>query len=152
MDREISSLQDMGTFLECDLSPGKKPLMLKWVFAIKTDTEGRIIHGKEKTCVVAQGYCQQPEDFSAIAAPVVKLSSVCTILAWAALQDLEIYQFDCKTAFLYAKLHHDVYCHPVPGWPMSRSGHILEIIAALYGLQQSAYKFYILFPNLLVTI
>jgi len=67
-------------------------------------------------------------------APVAKLSSVHTILAWVALQDLEIYQFDCKTAFLHAKLRHDVYCHPVPGWPMSHPGRVLKIIAALYGL------------------
>jgi len=83
---------------------------------------------------VAQGYCQRPEDFGATAAPVAKLSSVHMILAWAALQDLEIYQFDCKTAFLHAKLHHDIYCHPVSGWPMSHPGRVLKIIAALYRL------------------
>ena len=146
------SLKDMDTFLECNLPLGKKPLTLKWVFAIKTDADGQIIHGKEKACVVAQGYHQQPEDFGATAAPVAKLSSVRIVLAWAALQDLEIYQFDCKTAFLHAKLCHDVYCHPVPGLPMSRPGRVLKIVAALYGLRQSAYKFYMLFFNLLLTI
>ena len=69
-----------------------------------------------------------------------------------ALRDLEIYQFDCKTAFLHAKLHHNVYCHPVSGWPMSCPGHVLKIIAALYRPQQLAYEFYMLFFNLLVTI
>ena len=92
------------------------------VFAIKTDADGQIIHGKEKACVVAQGYCQQPEDFGATAAPVAKLSSVHIILAWAALQDLKIYQFDCKTAFLHAKLCHDVYCH------LSLAGRCLALV------------------------
>jgi len=50
MDREISGLKDMGAFLECDLPQRKKPLTLKWVFAIKMDAEGQIIHGKEKVC------------------------------------------------------------------------------------------------------
>jgi len=122
MDREISGLKDMDAFLKCNLPPGKKPLTLKWVFAIKTDLDGQIIHGKEKAHVIAQGYCQQPEDFGATAAPVAKLSSVCIVLAWAALQDPEIYQFNCKTAFLHAKLCHDVYCH------LSLAGRCLALV------------------------
>ena len=150
MDREISGLKDMGAFEECDLPPGKKPLTLKWVFAVKTDTEGQVIEGKQKARVVAQGFRQRPEDFGETASPVVKLSSIRVVLAWAAFQDLEIYQFNCKTAFLHAKLRHDVYCHPIPGWPVSKPGRVLKIIAALYGLRQSAYEFYMLFFNLLV--
>jgi len=84
-----------------------------------------------------------------MAAPVAKLTSIQLILAWAALKDLEILQFDCKTAFLHAKLRHDVYSHSFPGWPISKPGHVLKIVAALYGLQQSAYEFYMLFFSLL---
>ncbi len=58
MDREISSLRDMGAFLECDLPPGKKPLTLKWVYDYKTDSDGQIIAGKEKARVVARGFRQ----------------------------------------------------------------------------------------------
>ena len=149
MDREISSLHDMGAFLECDLPAGKKPLTLKWVYDHKIDSDGQIIAGKEKARIVARGFRQRPEDFGETAAPVAKLSSIRLILAWAALKDLEIFQFDCKTAFLHAKLRHDVYSHSFPGWPISRPGRVLKIIAALYGLRQSAYEFYMLFFSLL---
>jgi len=107
MDREIASLHNMGAFLECDLPSGKKPLMLKWVYNHKTDSDGWIIAGKEKAQVVARGFWQRPEDFGEMAAPVAKLASIRLILTWAALKDLEIFQFDCKTAFLHAKLRHD---------------------------------------------
>src|SRR6266498_2122452 len=124
----------MGAFLECDLPPGKKPLTLKWVYDYKTDSDGQIIAGKEKARVVARGFRQRPEDFGETAAPVAKLASIQLILTWAALKDLEIFQFDCKTAFLHAKLRHDVYSHSFPGWPISKSGRVLKIVAALYGL------------------
>ena len=115
----------------------------------KIDSNGQIITGKEKARVVARGFRQRPEDFGEMAAPVAKLASIRLILAWAALQDLEIFQFDCKTAFLHAKLRHDVYSHSFPGWPISKPGRVLKIVAALYGLRQSAYEFYMLFFSLL---
>ena len=95
------------------------------------------------------GFRQRPEDFGETAAPVARLISVRIILAWAASQDLNIFQFDCKTAFLHARLRHDVYCRPFSGWPV-QSGNVLKIKAALYGLRQSAYEFYMLFCSLLL--
>jgi hypothetical protein len=65
-------------------------------------------------------------------------------------KDLEIFQFDCKTAFLHARLHHDVYCRPFAGWPLWKNGNVLKIQAALYGLRQSAFEFYMLFCSLLL--
>jgi len=129
--------------------PVTKPLALKWVFAYKTNPDGSVIVGKEKARLVAQGFRQCPEDFGETAAPVAKLASIRVLLAWASVQDLEIFQFDCKTAFLHARLKHDVYCRPVSGWPMQDPKNVLKILAALYGLRQSAYEFYMLFFSLL---
>ena len=70
------------------------------------------IPGKEKACLVAQGFNQHPGQFDETYAPVTKMSSVRVLLTWVAVHDLEIFQFDCKTAFLHAKLRHNVYaCH-----------------------------------------
>ena len=71
-------------------------------------------------------------------------------VAWAAAQDLEIFQFDCKTAFLHAKLHHDLYARPFPGFDTSDSSKVLRILVALYGLRQAAYEFYMLLMSLLL--
>ena len=140
----------MGAFEEADLPSGQKAVGLKWVYDIKMDALGTRIPGKEKACLVAQGYMQHPGQYGETYAPVAKIASVCVLLAWAAVCDLEIFQFDCKMAFLHAKLRHDLYACPFPGFETSSSSKVLRILVALYGLCQAAYKFYVLLMLLLV--
>jgi hypothetical protein len=78
------------------------------------------------------------------------MASIQILLAWAAVRDLEIFQFDCKTAFLHAKICHPLYARPFPGYPSSTPGLFLHILVALYGLHQSACKFYVLIMSLLL--
>ena len=80
------------------------------------------------------------------------MASVHILLAWAAVQDLKIYQFDCKTAFLHAKIRHPLFARPFPGYPTSAPGLFLHILIALYGLRPSAYEFYILIMSLLLAL
>ena len=150
MDRERQSIIDMGAFEEADLPPGAKAVGLKWVFDYKTDALGAKIPGKEKARLVAQGYTQRPGQYGETYAPVAKIASVRILLTWAAVHDLEIFQFDCKTAFLHAKLRHDLYARPFPGFETSSPSKVLRILVALYGLRQSAYEFYILLMSLLL--
>ena len=152
MDREKQSLKDMGAFEEVDLPAGEKTIGLKWVYAHKTDSAGQHILGKEKARLVAQGFNQRPGQYDETYAPVAKLASVRILLAWAAVRDLEIFQFDCKTAFLHAKLRHPLYARPFPGYPASSPSKVLHILAALYGLRQSAYEFYILIRSLILAL
>ena len=102
MDREKTSLEETGAFEETDLPEGERTIGLKWVYAHKTNSVGANILGKEKAWLVAQGFNQCPGQYDETYAPVTKLTSVRILLAWAAVQDLEIFQFDCKTAFLHA--------------------------------------------------
>src|SRR6202161_1830869 len=119
MDRERQSLEDMGAFAEADLLAGERAIGLKWVYAYKTDETGTNIPGKEKARVVAQGFNQCPGQYDETYAPVAKMASVRILLAWAAVCDLEILQFDCKTAFLHAKIRHPLYVRQIPGFPLS---------------------------------
>ena len=128
MDHEKSSLDEMGAFEEADLPAGERPIRLKWVFAHKTDSAGVNILGKEKARLVAQGFNQCP------------------------VRDLEIYQFNCKMAFLHAKIHHPIYARQIPGYPHSNSKKVLRILVALYSLRQSAFEFYTLFSSLLISL
>ena len=123
---------------------------MKWVYAYRTNAEG--VNIKEKARVVAQGFNQRPGQFGETYAPVAKMSSICILLTWAAIQDLEIFQFDCKTAFLHAKLHHPIYAHQFPGYTLVDPTKVLRIMVTLYGLQQSAYKFYMLLMSLLLDL
>jgi len=152
MGREEQSLQEMGAFEEVDLPPGQNTVGLIWVFANKTDADGVVIPGKEKARLVAQGFSQRPGQFDETYAPVAKMASVRVLLTWATVQDLEVYQFDCKTAFLHAKLRHSVYARPYPGCTRLGHGKVLRILVALYGLRQSAYEFYMLFLELLLEL
>ena len=152
MDRERKSLTEMGAFEETELPKGEKAIGLKWVFDIKTDADGNRIPGKEKARLVAQGFNQFPGQYDETYAPVAKMASVRILLAWAAVQDLEIFQFDCKTAFLHAKIRHPLFARPFPGYPTSAPGLSLHILVALYGLRQSAYEFYILIMSLLLAL
>ena len=152
MDRERQSLLDMGAFEEADLPPGQKAVGLKWVYDYKTDALGNRILGKEKARLVAQGYTQRPDQYGETYAPVAKIASVRILLSWAAIHDLEIFQFDCKTAFLHAKLRHDLYARPFPGFETSSPSKVLRILVALYGLRQSAYEFYVLLMSLLLDL
>ena len=149
MEREKTSLKEMGAFVEEDLPKGQKAIGLKWVYTYKTDAAGDVMKGKEKARVVAQGFNQRQGQYDETYAPVAKMASVWILLAWAASRDLHIYQFDCKTAFLHAKVRHPIYACPFPGYELSTPGKVLCIIVALYGLRQSAYEFYMLFLSLL---
>ena len=152
MGRERQSLLDMGAFEEADLPPGEKAVGLKWVYDYKTDAFGVNIPGKEKARLVAQGFSQRPGQYGETYAPVAKMASVRILLTWAAVHDLEIFQFDCKTAFLHAKLRHDLYARPFPGFETSTPSKVLRILVALYGLRQSAYEFYVLLMSLLIDL
>ena len=99
MTRERESLMEMGAFEEVDLPLGGKPVGLKWVFAYNTDSGGAIIHGKEKTWLVAQGFSQHPNQYDETYAPVTKMMSVHVILGWAAIHDLDVYQFQSAFKF-----------------------------------------------------
>lgn len=110
------------------------------------------IPGKEKARVVAQGFNQHPGQYDETYAPVPKMASIHVLLSWAAVCDLNIFQFDCKTAFLHAKIHHPLYVCQIPGYPLSNPCKVLHILVALYGLCQSAYEFYMLFLSLLLSL
>ena len=152
MDREKASLEEMGAFEETDIPEGERTIGLKWVYAHKTDSAGANILGKEKARLVAQGFNQCPGQYDETYAPVAKMTSVRIILAWAAVQDLEIFQFDCKTAFLHAKIRHPIYARQIPGYPLPNPKRVLRILVALYGLRQSAFEFYTLFSSLLLSL
>jgi Reverse transcriptase (RNA-dependent DNA polymerase) len=115
------------------------------IIYIAFDGNIRCIRGKEKARLVAQGFSQRPEDFDETYAPVAKMTSIHIILAFAAVNDLEIMASDIKTAFLHCCLCSDIYCCQISGQPpLPESSKVLHILIALYGLRQLAYKFYML--------
>ena len=121
MQREYDNLESRKAFERTTLPPGRKAIGVRWTFDYKYHPDGSIIRGKEKARLVAQGFSQRPEDYGETYAPVVKLSSVRILLAFANQYDLEIMSFDVKTAFLHARLPYSIFVKQIPGYPQLSS-------------------------------
>ena len=59
---------------------------------------------------MANGFAQKKEiDFDEIFSPVIKMTSIRTILSLVAAKDLHLEQLDVKTTFLHGDLEEDIY-------------------------------------------
>lgn len=136
MDEEFSSLQQNRTWALVDLPPGKKVIDNRWVFKVKMNTDGSV--DRYKARLVIRGFTQEyGVDYSETFSPVVKFTSIRTILAIAAQRNLKLRQFDVKTAFLYGELEEDVYMTQPIGYD-NGSGKVCKLLKSLYGLKQAS--------------
>ena len=132
---EMMQLQKQNTWQLTNLPIGRKPITNKWVFVKKYDTNGKII--KYKARLVARGFSQIPgTDFTATFAPVVRLETICTLLALAVNHNWEIQQMDVKGAYLNGILKEDVYMTQPEGFEDGTS-RVCKLIKTIYGLKQS---------------
>jgi hypothetical protein len=97
--------------------------------------------GRYTSRLVAGGHQQRPGvDFEETFAPVCSYRTRRIMLAVAAHADLELRQFDIKTAFLHGYLKEEVYVRPPRGWEhlAGGPGRELSLRRALYGLRQAS--------------
>lgn len=72
MLEEMKSIEDNDTRYHANLPIGKCPIGLKWVFKLKTNTQGEV--AKHNARLVAQGYVQHAGiDYDEVFAPVAAL-------------------------------------------------------------------------------
>jgi len=103
MQDEMQSLHDNQTFDLVKLPKGKRALQNMWIYRLKH--EGNSSSLRYKARLVVKGFRQKKGiDYDEIFSPVVKMSSIRTILSLTASLDLEIENMDVKTAFLYGDL------------------------------------------------
>jgi hypothetical protein len=137
MDEEIGTLGKMGTWELKELPLDRKAIGCKWVFAKKRDENGRVI--KFKARLVAQGFSQKPGtdyDNDGTFAPVMRFETLRTLLAYAAVNNLKLRQFDVKSAYLHGRLNEVIYMNQPPGYN-DNSGQSCLLIRSLYGLKQA---------------
>ncbi len=89
-----------------------------------------------------RGFSQCPDDYGDMYAPVAKMVSIHIVLAYSAKEDLELFTFDIKAAFLNASLAQEVYIKQILGFPLSIPSKVLLLKKALYGLKQSSHKWF----------
>ena len=64
-------------------------------------------------------------DYHEIFSPVVKLVSICVVLALVALLDLELEKLDVKTTFLHGYLDQDIYMEQLEGFVQHHKGRLV---------------------------
>ncbi|CAI7932777.1 unnamed protein product [Closterium sp. NIES-54] len=114
MESELKSIEENGTWELVELPEGRKAITSKWLFKIKSDADGKIERYKSR--LVAKGYEQKEKvDYKELLAPVVKPTTLRTLLAGAAINE----GFD------------------------DGSGRVLRLKKALYGLKQVPRQWYL---------
>lgn len=97
------------------------------------------INKQFKARLCAKGFSQKAGiDFEEIFSPVVQYDSVRVLMAMAATQDLEIGQFDVRTAFLHGKLEVVIYMQIPEGVKTDKDEMVCKLNRPLYGLKQAA--------------
>ena len=135
MKKELDSLSKNHTWDLVTLLPRKSVVGCKWIYKIKTHSDGSIEH--YKAYLVAKGFTQEYEiDYEETFAPVARISSVCALLAVAAASKWDLFQMDVKNAFFNGDLSEEVYMQPPPSLSVE-SNKVCHLRRALYGLKQA---------------
>lgn len=132
---ELMALEENETWSKVENS-GQRTLTTKWVFAIKKDENGQVSRYKARLC--ARGFSQiKGVDYEEIFSPTTRYDSIRIILSIAAKYNLEIQQFDVKTAFLNGYLEEEIYIS-IPEGLHINSKYVLRLHKSLYGLKQAS--------------
>jgi len=93
---------------------------------------------------VVKGYSQRKGvDFDEIFSPVVKMSSIRTMLSLASTLDLEVEQMNVKTSVLHGDLEEEIYMKQLDGFHVEgKEDYVCGLRNSLYGLKQAPRQWY----------
>jgi hypothetical protein len=87
-------------------------------------------------------------DFDEIFSPVVKMTSIRTILSLVAVEDLHLEQLDVKTSFLHGDLEEEIYMQHPQGYEVKgKKNLVCRLKKSLYGPKQAPRKWYLKFDR-----
>ncbi|KAI3695317.1 hypothetical protein L1987_78312 [Smallanthus sonchifolius] len=114
----------------------------QWVFKCKTNDRHIVVKNKER--LVVQGFYQQEGlDYTEVYAPVARLEAIRLFLAYTSFVGFKVYQLDVKSAFLYGKVHEEVYVTQPPVFEDPHNiNKVYKLDKALYGLHQAPRAWY----------
>lgn len=132
---ELKSLEENDTWDIVQRPNNCNVIGSKWVYKVKSPPNEQ---RKYKARVVAKGYTQVAGvDYTETFAPVIRYDTVRCVLAMAALDDMEIVQFDVKTAFLNGNLEETIFME-IPEGVEHKTNEVCRLKRSLYGLKQAS--------------
>ncbi|CAI7808941.1 unnamed protein product [Closterium sp. NIES-54] len=137
MEKELKSLSDRNTWkiVPASLAQDRPILSGKWVFRIKTNSDGTIERFKARW--VVRGFDQEfGRDFTETFAPVSRHTSLRILLAVAASRRLPLRQIDVTNAFLYAPVDVDIFVEQPHGF-VDDPSLVCQLLKSLYGIKQA---------------
>jgi histone deacetylase 1/2 len=107
----------------------------KWIWTIKHHADGALERYKARW--VLRGFTQCPSvDYDKTSGPVVKPTTVRTVLSLALSRSWPVHQLDVKNAFLHGTLIEAVYCIQPAGFVDSSCPNLIcRLNKSLYGLK-----------------
>ena len=133
MKKELDALTKNHTWDLVTLPPRQSVIGCKWIYKIKTRSDGTIEHYKAR--LVAKGFTQEYGiDYEETFTLVARISSVRALLAVTVASKWDLFQMDVKNAFLNGELSEEVYMQPPPSLSVD-SNKVCHFRRALYGLK-----------------
>lgn len=134
MATEIKALEANYIWTLVNLPPDKASIRCKWVYKIKYKAHGTIERYKAR--LVAKGYTQtEGIDFFDTFSLVVKMTTITTLLALAAIHGWQLQQIDVNNAFLHGDLHEELYMILPLGFQTFNHHQVCRLQKSLYGLK-----------------
>jgi len=136
MDREMDNLRSHDVYDLVPRAPGMHTLRLGWVLHRKFKNG---VFEKNEARLVARGNHQRPGvDYGESFSPVMRLESLRTLLALAAIRDLDVVQFDITSAYLHGTLKEELYMEQPEGYRVvEKPDWVWRLRKGLYGLVQA---------------
>ncbi|GKV41609.1 hypothetical protein SLEP1_g49115 [Rubroshorea leprosula] len=137
MSEEFNALIRQGTWELVPYHPNQHVLGCKWIFQIKRGKDGSIAH--YKACLVAKGFHQRPgSDYLNTFSPVIKPTTIWTVLSLIVSSRWPLKQLDVNNAFLHGELDEELYMQQPAGFiDQNHPSHVCRLRKSIYGLKQA---------------